>query len=189
MELFSTRLREIREKMGMTQKAFSGLLGVKQQTYSGYENNRIKPPMDVLLAIAKKCNVSLDWLCGLNDVSTAGEEFYKKKPRKLIDIIKAIVEVIISANAAIELDTMNTADWGFIDVINIKISQDCLIDFLTRFDKMYRLYKEETISESMFSDWIMGTIRKYEGIVINDGNVFSEFEDFEEIEDDESGSR
>ena len=41
----------------------------------------------------------------------------------------------------------------------------------------------------MFSDWIMGTIRKYEGIVINDGNVFSEFEDFEEIEDDESGSK
>ena len=65
--IFSTRIKEAREKKKMSQKDFADLIGVKQQTLSGYENNKMKPPVDVVYKIAKTCETSIDWLCGLED--------------------------------------------------------------------------------------------------------------------------
>ena len=37
LEIFSTRIKELRETIGMTQNDFSNHIGIKQQTLSGYE--------------------------------------------------------------------------------------------------------------------------------------------------------
>ena len=55
--------------MKKTQKEFSELLGIPQPTLSAYESGRNKPTIDVVINIAEKCNVSIDWLCGRDSVS------------------------------------------------------------------------------------------------------------------------
>ncbi|HBU13109.1 MAG TPA: XRE family transcriptional regulator [Clostridiales bacterium] len=52
--------------MNFSQKEFADYLGIPRPSLSGYENNRNSPTADVLINIAQKCNVSLDWLCGLS---------------------------------------------------------------------------------------------------------------------------
>lgn len=61
----SKNLKLLREKMQMNQFEFAQFLSLKQPTLSAYERNISNPSLDVLLMIAEKCNVSLDWLCGL----------------------------------------------------------------------------------------------------------------------------
>ena len=71
------KLQILRKEMQYSQKDFADFLEIPQPSLSAYENNRNSPTMDVLINIATKCSVSLDWLCGLSStsytVSTLGE--------------------------------------------------------------------------------------------------------------------
>lgn len=60
------KLQYLRKDMSMSQKDFANFLGIPQPSLSAYENNRNSPTVDVLINIAKKCNISLDWLCGIS---------------------------------------------------------------------------------------------------------------------------
>ncbi|RDU23419.1 helix-turn-helix domain-containing protein [Anaerosacchariphilus polymeriproducens] len=60
-------LQKLRKDLKMSQKEFAEFLDIPQPTMSAYENERISPAIDVLIHIAKKCNTSLDWICGLNN--------------------------------------------------------------------------------------------------------------------------
>lgn len=53
----------------MSQKEFALFLDIPQPTLSAYENEKNNPTVDVLIKIANKCNVSLDWLTGRGDSS------------------------------------------------------------------------------------------------------------------------
>lgn len=66
---FGNRIRMIRQNSGYTQKEFCLLLGIPQSTLSAYETDRMQPTVDSLINIATKFNVSMDWLCGINEDS------------------------------------------------------------------------------------------------------------------------
>lgn len=60
------KLQYLRKDMSLSQKDFADFLGIPQPSLSAYENNRNSPTVDVLINIANKCNISLDWLCGIS---------------------------------------------------------------------------------------------------------------------------
>lgn len=64
---FSEKIKLLRHRMALNQFEFSKLIGIKQPTLSTYERGTSYPSMEILIAIADKCNVSLDWLCGVEN--------------------------------------------------------------------------------------------------------------------------
>lgn len=64
------KLQMLRKNLNYTQKDFAEYLGIPQPSLSAYENNKNSPTTEVLINIARKCNISLDWLCGLSDDKT-----------------------------------------------------------------------------------------------------------------------
>lgn len=66
-EIFASRLREIRQQTGKTQKEFADMIMSTAATISAYENSTKNPSLDIVMNIAEKCNVSVDWLCGLSE--------------------------------------------------------------------------------------------------------------------------
>lgn len=60
------RLKELRTMNEMNISEFSKSIGLKPQTYSAYEKGINEPPIDVLINIATKYKVSLDWICRIN---------------------------------------------------------------------------------------------------------------------------
>lgn len=63
----SERLKYLRSINKKTQKEFAEFLGIPQPSMSAYENGKNNPTIDVLIDIADKCKVSLDWLAGRSD--------------------------------------------------------------------------------------------------------------------------
>lgn len=63
----SERLKYLRSINKKTQKEFAEFLGIPQPSMSAYENGKNNPTIDVLIDIADKCNVSLDWIAGRSD--------------------------------------------------------------------------------------------------------------------------
>lgn len=64
---FGEKIKLLRNEQRMNQKLFSEIIGIKQSTLSSYENGVVTPSNEVLLTIAQKFHVSLDWLFGLSE--------------------------------------------------------------------------------------------------------------------------
>lgn len=66
MKTLGERLKYIRNsKLKMTQKEFAEFIGIPQSSLSSYETNKTIPTTEIIILIAEKSNISLDWLCGL----------------------------------------------------------------------------------------------------------------------------
>jgi transcriptional regulator with XRE-family HTH domain len=67
MSVFADRLKSSRENLGLTQVGFSAMAGLGEQQIYRYENDKTRPKVDDLTAIARQLNVSVDYLLGLTD--------------------------------------------------------------------------------------------------------------------------
>ncbi len=67
MYSFGSRLKDLRNKIGIPQHALAAQLSVKQSAVSGWENDTREPSLDALRSIAQYFSVSLDYLLGLTD--------------------------------------------------------------------------------------------------------------------------
>lgn len=63
-KVLGQRLKELRKINQINQVDFSESVSITQASLSAYETGSKCPTLDVLLRIANKYNVSLDWLCG-----------------------------------------------------------------------------------------------------------------------------
>ena len=62
MDSFSKRLKELRQKLNITQNDFAKACDVKLTAISKYETGLVKPGFDMLYKIASVYNVNLNWL-------------------------------------------------------------------------------------------------------------------------------
>lgn len=60
-------LRDARNEAGLTQKKLAQMVGISQQSYSDYENDRTFPDEVTFIKIADALNVSTDYLLGRSD--------------------------------------------------------------------------------------------------------------------------
>lgn len=74
------RIRDLRESSDLTQTEVSQKLNIQRATYSNYENGVRTPPIEVLIALAKLYEVSIDYIvCGTEPVITKSLNGKEKK--------------------------------------------------------------------------------------------------------------
>lgn len=78
---FGKRVRQEREKRGLTQADLAKALDVATPTIAEYEADKKKPRPEKLIILAKKLGVSTDYLLGINDRT-------KKEPINLMDALR-----------------------------------------------------------------------------------------------------
>lgn len=151
LEIFSKRLKQLREKLGISQTEFAALIEVKQQTLSGYERGAMKPPLDIAKNIAEKCHVSIDWLCGLTE-----KENYSDEIKTYSDVIKQFINIGNEFNARpyIKEDAKN--------ILGLIFNDDTLFNFFWEWQKMGDLYMVGSIDKDVYDLWIEKTLKKYD---------------------------
>jgi len=68
LDMFSNRLKALREDSDLTQSELAKILNISRETVSGYENTDREPNFDTTIQIANYFNVSLDYLLCRTDV-------------------------------------------------------------------------------------------------------------------------
>ena len=92
--MFSERIKQLRESLGINQVEFGKRLNVSKQCISNWENSNILPSIDMLTKIAKTFSVSTDFLLGLNDQNTINVTGLSPKQIGLIQsLINALKEI------------------------------------------------------------------------------------------------
>ena len=61
------RIRDLREDKDLNQSEIAAILNISQSTYSRYESGNLDVPTEVLIALSKFYNVSVDYILGLKD--------------------------------------------------------------------------------------------------------------------------
>lgn len=59
---FGERFRQIRKTDRLTQEEFGQMLGVSRQTINAYENDRQRPPLDMMEKVCREQGISPRWL-------------------------------------------------------------------------------------------------------------------------------
>ncbi len=65
---YTERIRALREDNDKTQAEIAALLKVGQRTYCDYELGKTRIPIDSMILLAERYNVSMDYICGLTDL-------------------------------------------------------------------------------------------------------------------------
>ena len=88
LPIFTERFRELQGEQSNTE--FAEFLGISRQTVGFYWNGDRVPDAITIIKIAKKCEVSADWLLGLDDFPTVQQ---KKEANDLFDHLMELMEM------------------------------------------------------------------------------------------------
>lgn len=79
-------LKRFRKERNLTQKQIAAELKIFPQVYQTYESDKTVPSVKVLMNLAEKYNVSLDYLTGLSDT------FSVKAEKSENDFLQAVIK-------------------------------------------------------------------------------------------------
>ncbi len=144
--IISQRIKELRFNSGLKQKEFAKKISVSPASLSAYETTVKNPPIEVLCRIVKEFNVTLDWLCGLDNKI--------RKMGKFSEMIKAFVEIA-------EFETLDL-EYVFEKGPHLRI-YTCgeLNYFFSEWIKIYKLYKNKTIDNSLYEAWVEKQLQEH----------------------------
>lgn len=158
-EVFAQRISELRKEKKETQAEFSERTGIRQQTISGYENGKLSPTLDAAIQIAKACDVSVDWLCGLSDTK-------RNKFTEYADVIMALVNIGQATGGNLylskeEVDKFDYNDSWVEEEIALRIEDKEIQKFLKSWNDILPLVKSNTISRNLYNLWLKDEMQKY----------------------------
>lgn len=175
-EIFADRLRKLREKTKKTQKQFADFVESTPATISAYENATKNPSLEVVMNIADKCHVSLDWLCGITDKEISLDT--------CSDILKILFEIGLLDGIGLDNgfakvthipNSFPNFDPDYEPFMMIYFNDTTINDALKKWKKMFDLYQNKTIDEEVYRLWVEKTLREYNIPYHPNGGVKSEY--------------
>lgn len=141
---FANRLKQLRTKLGLTQKEFSDKIKITASALSAYETNTKNPSIAVAKRISESFGVSIDWLCGLSD-KMSNENSIKTYS----DAIRLLLDLQSISNLNVEF-----IDTQYLTIVLMGFDNEIINKFLQDWIKIKRLYDDGTISKDMFDPWL-----------------------------------
>lgn len=154
----STRIKELRTSKNLTQKELAETLNISTVSVSSYETGAKTPSLDMVLNIAQRYNVSIDWLCGLSDNMTLDNHIttYKDIFRLFITVLDARYE---NKETVPIIDTIDTET----SAVSLTLHDDKNFqDFFSKWCDIFKLHCEGTIDDDLYQIWIEKQLKWYD---------------------------
>lgn len=152
--IFVERLRLAREEKGMGLKELREAVGISQSAMSHYSTGATIPALDVADRIAKVLGVSLDWLCGKDEIS-APENSFGYIARMMMKIVYELRGIGVSISAY----------QG--DYVKLTIEESGpLYSFFKKNERYQEMARENEEAKEMYMAWLTGELNKMDGMEI-----------------------
>lgn len=164
-DIFAIRLKEIRLEIGKTQKEFANMVESTSATISAYENATKNPSLEIVINIAEKCNISIDWLCGLSEEKELKPEInnYKDIAVRVLELLNADIycygfylELFTKFHEAFE-------DPEQVHVLSLPQEPEFL-KFIETYKELYALYNSGKIQQRVIDTWLDGALEELKEI-------------------------
>lgn len=156
---FSTKIKELRESLNLTQSEFSNLINVTQAALSTYEKGTRKPTLETLLCISEKLDVSLDWLCGISNKKFIGYETYNDIFIELLNLCR--LKYPNTSSTKHEHVLQINLKYEDSDKISFDIYDQNIKNFFSSWTKIYKNYSDGLIDDEIYTLWLEREMKKY----------------------------
>ena len=173
-EIFASRLREARMQTGKTQKEFADMVESTAATISAYENATKNPSLEIVMNIARKCNISIDWLCGLSEEKglIPKIETYKDIAIKVLELLsvnmfpfsfelKIYKEEDTDYEFALPGETVYHSEWAL-----ALPNEDKFLSFISTYNELNKLYINGQIKQNVIDTWLNGALEELKALPI-----------------------
>jgi len=177
--IFADRIKELRKGLGLTQQEFASSIHITASALSSYETKIANPSLGVAKKIAEKYDVSIDWLCGIQQQKNSKENTWGDIIRLLISLTSVRqlpfhilwnTEITESGGnkeiAALELRFFYESNSPYSS--DDRLPARHIMDFFRDWKKMYNLYTSEIIDKDVYDLWIEKTLKKYDSIALTE---------------------
>lgn len=158
--ILANRIKELRKKENLTQREFAKKVGCTAATLSAYENGSKSPSLDIVKGIAEKCNVSLDWLCGI-EKEDCTEPTYDELFRLIIVLNESVASAIMSYDIPVAGE--NIPDGTVFPTVGLFFADEIVNEFLEKWSKIKSLKDDKSIDLETYNTVVDGIIQKYKG--------------------------
>ena len=142
------RIKELRTSKNLTQEDIAKMVKVSKATISNYEKGKVSPPIELLIKLAERYDVSIDWLCGLSNEEIPRRMSYGDAFFRLVEIDKVI-------GFSVEDVTFFSNLRGTAVLFDATLTKA-----LEEYQEMVNLRDNNTISEHLFNLWISDKVQQ-----------------------------
>ena len=153
----SARIKELRTSKNLTQKELAETLSISTVSVSSYETGAKTPSLDMVMNIAQRYNVSIDWLCGLSDNMTLDNHIttYKELFRLFITVLDVRYQNEQSNRIWKSIDSSKKS-------VELALNDDQNFqDFFSKWCDIFKLHDEGTIDSDLYQMWIEKQLNQY----------------------------
>lgn len=172
-----SNIKELRGKLNLTQKEFAEKLSLSNATITAWEKDAKKPSYDVLIQLATTFNVSLDWLCGIDNSDDIKIETWTDAIRVILALCNTDLFFSISSDEVHSslsfynfIGFENPYDGTPYGLNHVPIEEDGIFldschnpvaAFLSGYKKTLSLYQEGIIDKELLDAWMEKQMRNY----------------------------
>lgn len=153
---FSSRVKELRSSLGLTQTEFAEKISTTQATLSSYENTDKTPSLDIVKNIAEVFTVSIDWLLGYSDILDVND-----KPRTYSDVIRLLFKLEEANLMGFEIYSYYNHE-SQQEVCEFANNDSSMVSFADEWKKIKELHDSKTIDDELYDLWMEKTLKKYD---------------------------
>lgn len=157
-ETFAVRLKEVRLQTGKNQKDFAAMVQSTAATISAYENATKNPSLEIVANIAEKCNISIDWLCGLTNKMNSDDDL-----KTYADLIRLFLKIQKLEFAPFGFDFKAYSDPNSFKNMETGIftTDKEMYTIIQDIQKMQSVLNDGTIDQNIYDTWLEGFLEKH----------------------------
>lgn len=159
--IFAQRMKEAREKRGLKQKELAEKVGVTPQTISAYEKTGKVPTLENAISIATALEVSLDWLCSIEDGVSKQGEF-----ETLGDVARFLHKISFLQLGSVRGDCYPRNSFSDTPDIGIIFDNDEIGSFLSDNMKMQDLLYGNAFEQDFYDRWLDSRFQSLDKITL-----------------------
>lgn len=164
LNIFSERLKEARQKAKLTQKQLAELSDVTAATISSYESEggTKVPSLDKVISLAKALNVSIDWLCGLEN---------NPKDKNTICFDEVMKAIILLSSLKKTSSFYSEGGMNYAESFDLSFFDSVIIEFCEEYQKIKDFIESADYPQYLKDGLLQTLISKFSNYTVCNGVI------------------
>lgn len=158
---FNSRIQQIREKNGLSQKAFAAKIGVSAVAVSAWKRKNILPDFGTVVKIAETFDVSLDWLCG-NSAKVPQSQTLADQLKEIVDFADAYNAELSYEEGLLSMSIRLSKAYNIAATVQDLVIGQEFIKTFQQWQDIRKLKQDGTIDEDFYNTWLKGKYAELE---------------------------
>ena len=161
-KLIASRIKELRTNKELTQTEFAESINTVQAALSAYERGDRTPSLDILICIAQKYDVSIDWLCGLNEKPNSSNKLSTYSDLFALFLeLQDLTKLKTKFYKTMQLEDEDIPFSSSYTVASLEIDDSNVVSFIDEWIDILKICNKSASGQKLYTIWKKDILEQY----------------------------